>query len=234
MKKLIILSLFSIFIFCGCSNNKEEIEPESLVIKNTNTKETFEDNPKVEMTKEEDEEKENIEIITKKMYVSAQNGLNIREFASIDSSIVDTVPANTELDVVEGFYIGDWVRVLYNEKECYVNSKYLSEEKVEVNKEQTNNSSSNGSYLGNYKITHYCACNKCSSGTGITASGTYATEGRTVSCNSLPFGTHIIINGKEYVVEDTGGMGNNVIDIYLNSHEECLQKGVYYTEVWMK
>lgn len=230
MKKLIILSLFSIFIFCGCSNNKEE--PESLTIENTNTKETFKDNPKIEMTKEE--EKENIEITTKKMYVSAKNGLNIREFASADSNIIDTVPTNTELDVVEGFYIGDWVRVLYNEKECYVNSKYLSETKVEVNKEQTNNSSSNRSYLGNYKITHYCACNKCSSGTGITASGTYATEGRTVACNSLPFGTHIIINGKEYVVEDTGGMGNNVIDIYLNSHEECLQKGVYYTEVWMK
>ena len=234
MKKLIILSLFSIFIFCGCSNNKEEIEPESLVIKNTNTKETFEDNPKVEMTKEEDEEKENIEIITKKMYVSAQNGLNIREFASIDSSIVDTVPANTELDVVEGFYIGDWVRVLYNEKECYVNSKYLSEEKVEVNKEQTNNSSSNGSYLGNYKITHYCACNKCSSGTGITASGTQATVGRTVACNSLSFGTKVIINGNTYTIEDTGGMNGNTIDIFVSSHEECLQKGVYYTEVWMK
>ena len=233
MKKLVILSLFSIFIFCGCSNNKEEIEPEPLVIENTNTKETFKDNPKIEMTKEEEEEKENIEITTKKMYVSAQNGLNIREFADENSKIIDTVPVNTELEVVYNFFMNDWYKVIYNDMECFV-YKYISEEKVEVNKEQTNNSSSNGSYLGNYKITHYCACNKCSSGTGITASGTYATEGRTVACNSLPFGTHIIINGKEYVVEDTGGMGNNVIDIYLNSHKECLQKGVYYTEVWMK
>lgn len=231
MKKLIILSLFSIFIFCGCSNNKEEIEPESLVIENANTKETFEDNPKVEI-KEEAEEKENIEVTTKIMYVSAQNGLNIREFASTDSSIVDTVPVNTELDVVEGFYIGDWVRVLYNEKECYVNSKYLSETKVEVNKEQTNNSSSNRSYLGNYKITHYCACNKCSSGTGITASGTQATVGRTVACNSLSFGTKVIINGNTYTVEDTGGMNGNTIDIFVSSHQEALNKGVYYADVY--
>ena len=213
MKKLIILSLFSIFIFCGCSNNKEEIESESLVIKNTNTKETFEDNPKVEMTKEE--EKENIEITTKKMYVSAQNGLNIREFASTDSSIVDTVPANTELDVVEGFYIGDWVRVLYNEKECYVNSKYLSETKVEIENETD-------LYLGNYKITHYC----CGTGNGITASGATATPYRTVAMKGIEFGTKLNINGNTYVVEDRG-VGSGVIDICVNSHQEALNKGVY-------
>ena len=142
MKKLIILSLFSIFIVCGCSNNKEKTKLEPLVIENTNTKETFKDNPKIEMTKEE-EEKENIEITTKKMYVSAQNGLNIREFADENSKIIDTVPVNTELEVVYNFFMNDWYKVIYNDMECFV-YKYISEEKVEVNKEQTNNSSSNG------------------------------------------------------------------------------------------
>lgn len=224
MKKLIILSLFSIFIVCGCSNNKEKIESESLTIENTTTKETFKDNPEIEMTKEE--EKENIEITTKKMYVSAQNGLNIRKFASTDSNIVDTVPVNTELDVVEGFYIGDWVRVLYNEKEYYVNSKYLSETKVGENKLN--------SYLGTYKITHYCPCSQCCGwSTGITASGTYATAGRTVACNSLPFGTQIMINGNIYIVEDTGGMSNSTIDIFVESHQEALNLGTYYTDVYL-
>lgn len=222
MKKLIILSLFSIFIFCGCSNNKEKIEPKSLVIENANTKETFEDNPKVEI-KEEDEVEP---IETELMYVSAQNGLNVREFASTDSSIVDIVPVNTELDVVEGFYIGDWVRVLYNEKECYVNSKYLSETKVGENKLN--------SYLGTYKITHYCPCSQCCGwSTGITASGTYATAGRTVACNSLPFGTQIMINGNIYTVEDTGGMSNSTIDIFVESHQEALNLGTYYTDVYL-
>lgn len=230
MKKLIILSLFSIFIFCGCSNNKEEPEPESLTIENTNTKETFEDNPKIEMTKEEEEEN-NIKITTKKMYVSAQNGLNIREFASTDSNIVDTVPVNTELDVVEGFYIGDWVRVLYNEKECYVNSKYLSDTKVYI---EENKEDMSGSYLGTYKITHYCPCSQCCGwSTGITASGTYATAGRTVACNSLPFGTQIMINGNIYTVEDTGGMSNSTIDIFVESHQEALNLGTYYTDVYL-
>lgn len=224
MKKLIILSLFSIFIFCGCSNNKEEIEPESLTIENTNTKETFEDNPKVEMTKEE-EEKENIEITTKKMYVSAQNGLNIREFASTDSNIVDTVLVNTELDVVEGFYIGDWVRVLYNEKECYVNSKYLSETKVEIENKTD-------SYLGNYKITHYCPNSCCGTGNGITASGATATPYRTVAMKGIEFGTKLNINGNTYVVEDRG-VGYGVIDICVNSHQEALNKGVYYADVYL-
>lgn len=226
MKKLIILSLFSIFIFCGCgcSNNKEESEPEPLVIENTNTKETFKDNPKIEMTKEE-EEKENIEITTKKMYVSAQNGLNIREFASTDSNIVDTVPVNTELDVVEGFYIGDWVRVLYNEKECYVNSKYLSETKVEIENKTD-------SYLGNYKITHYCPNSCCGTGNGITASGSTATPYRTVAMKGVSFGTKLNINGNTYVVEDRG-VGSGVIDICVNSHQEALNKGTYYTDVYL-
>ena len=230
MKKLIILFLFSIFIACGCSNNKEKVESEPLTIENTNTEETFKDNPEIKENIGTTEEN-NIEITTKKMYVSAQNGLNIREFASTDSNIVDTVPVNTELDVVEGFYIGDWVRILYNEKECYVNSKYLSDTKVyiEENKEDTS-----GSYLGTYKITHYCSCNQCCGwSTGITASGTYATAGRTVACNSLPFGTRIIINGNVYTVEDTGGMGGNTIDIFVGSHQEALNLGVYYADVYL-
>ena len=150
----------------------------------------------------------------------------------MNSKIIDTVPVNTELEVVYNFFMNDWYKVIYNDMECFV-YKYISEEKVEVNKEQTNNSSSNGSYLGNYKITHYCACNKCSSGTGITASGTYVTEGRTVACNSLSFGTKVIINGNTYTVEDTGGMNGNTIDIFVSSHQEALNKGVYYADVYV-
>lgn len=50
--------------------------------------------------------------------------------------------------------------------------------------------------------------------------------GITVACNSIKLGTKIIIDGHQYEVQDTGGMANNVIDIYVNSHNEALQKGV--------
>ncbi len=49
-----------------------------------------------------------------------------------------------------------------------------------------------------------------------TKSGRYATEGRTVACNSLPLYTRIYIEGfGEYIVEDIGGMEDYKIDIFF-------------------
>lgn len=60
----------------------------------------------------------------------------------------------------------------------------------------------------------------------LTASGTVPLAGRTIACNFLPFGTRVVINGHEYIVEDTGGaLGNSVIDIFVNSEEEAYQLG---------
>ena len=57
------------------------------------------------------------------------------------------------------------------------------------------------------EATAYCACEYCCGKTdGITASGTKATAGRTIAADpSLPFGTVVVIDGHEYVVEDRGG-----------------------------
>lgn len=89
--------------------------------------------------------------------------------------------------------------------------------------------------IGEYKLTAYCGCEKCCgkwSQFNKTASGTTPQQGRTVACNSLEFGTRIVINGSIYTVEDTGNMGTNVIDIYFNSHEAALNFGVQYAEVY--
>lgn len=91
--------------------------------------------------------------------------------------------------------------------------------------------------LGIFKISHYCPCAKCCGKTnGITASGTIATPNKTVAAGTaLPFGTILKIDGQEYVVEDRGGaIGNNRIDVFCSTHTEALQKGVYYTEVFVK
>ena len=92
--------------------------------------------------------------------------------------------------------------------------------------------------IGQYKITFYCNCRVCCgrwSG-GPCANGRMPEQGRTVACGSLPLGTKIIIAGMgEYVVEDRGVTGKH-IDVYLNSHSECLKRGVQYAEVfqWVK
>lgn len=92
--------------------------------------------------------------------------------------------------------------------------------------------------LGTYKITAYCPCaHCCGKETGITASGTKATAGRTIAADTsvLPFGTKVVINGHTYTVEDRGGaIKSNKIDIYFNSHQEALNFGVQYLEVFIE
>ena len=85
-----------------------------------------------------------------------------------------------------------------------------------------------------FKVTAYCPCAKCcGKQTGITASGTRATAGRTIAASGqFAFGTKLIINGKQYTVEDRGGaIQGNKIDIYMNSHAEALAWGVKYLPV---
>lgn len=90
--------------------------------------------------------------------------------------------------------------------------------------------------LGEHKLTAYCNCEKCCgewSKYNRTASGTTPKQGRTVACNTLDFGTKVMINGEEYIVEDTGNMYyDNHIDIYFSSHEEALEFGVQNAEVY--
>lgn len=82
------------------------------------------------------------------------------------------------------------------------------------------------SRLVDIRVTHYSADE---TGSSMTASGREAIVGRTVACNFLPIGTHVIINGHEYVVEDTGGMVGNVVDIFVNDADEARILGTYHT-----
>lgn len=83
-------------------------------------------------------------------------------------------------------------------------------------------------YIGNYELTAYTwTGNPC-------ANGNYPTSGYTVACNSLPLGTRIHIDGYgDYVVEDRGGMAGNVIDIYMDSYDACIQFGRRSAEVYV-
>ena len=71
--------------------------------------------------------------------------------------------------------------------------------------------------LGEYKITAYCPCKICCgkwSGLNLTASGATPQSNHTVACNSLPFGTEIMLNDIIYTVEDRGGgLKNKQIEV---------------------
>lgn len=82
-----------------------------------------------------------------------------------------------------------------------------------------------------YILTAYCpcaiCCGKCDR---ITASGTIATQGRTIAVdpNVIPYGTKVHIEGLgAYVAEDCGSsIQGKRIDIFFDSHEEALEFGV--------
>lgn len=92
--------------------------------------------------------------------------------------------------------------------------------------------------LGEFKLTGYCACEYCCGKTdGITATGTVATAGRTIAVDPsiIPYGSVVKINNKEYVAEDCGGaIKNNKVDIFFDTHQEALEWGVKYAEVFIK
>lgn len=92
--------------------------------------------------------------------------------------------------------------------------------------------------LGNFKITHYCSCEKCcGKSDGITYTGTIATAGRTIGVDPdvIPLGSTVYIDGQAYTAEDTGGgIKGNRIDMFVSSHQEAIEKGVYETEVFIE
>ena len=90
--------------------------------------------------------------------------------------------------------------------------------------------------IGRFKCTFYCPCRKCSGKWGYrTASGVRCQENLTVAVDPkvIPLGTHLMINGREYIAQDTGVKGH-WIDIFMESHQECLRNGVQYHEAFVR
>jgi len=66
----------------------------------------------------------------------------------------------------------------------------------------------------------------------ITANGERVHVGG-VACNFLPFGTVIVIDGIEYVVNDRCGI-DNCIDIFMKDYDAAIQFGRRDKEVYIK
>ena len=88
---------------------------------------------------------------------------------------------------------------------------------------------SNNEYIGCYELTAYVATgNPC-------ADGIYPEVGYTVACNdSRLWHKWIHIEGYgNYFVHDTGGMTDNVIDIFVSSYDEAIQFGRRTADVYI-
>ena len=165
-----------------------------------------------------------------------------------------TFSPNSSIGGLDGGTIGDLVDALKHWTYQKVPFRKVTESSVDKNKtfsyqgiakssSQTtiNNSIPRGKSLGVFNVSAYDACVECTGknpgdpGYGITASGAVATANHTIAVdpNVIPLGTHVIINGQEYVAEDTGGaIQGNCIDIYYEDHNEALKFGRKNIEVF--
>lgn len=110
----------------------------------------------------------------------------------------------------------EYLAVLEQQRKARQVASQVTYSEPTVSEAPSESSSVEGGYLGSFKCTGYVA-------TGNTcANGNYPTSGYTIASNSLPMGTRVYIEGiGERVVEDTGGMGNGVIDVFVDSTSEA-------------
>ena len=153
--------------------------------------------------------------------------VNVREEPTTESAVVDRLSYQNNVTAVAAVTTNhneDWVYVTTPYVSGYIKGDYVTDEPPLV-------------CLGSFSITYYCPCEKCCDvANRPTASGVMPTAGRTVAADkSIPFGTRLIIDGHEYVVEDRGGLvTGNHIDIYCSSHEEALSHRSKTVEVYSR
>lgn len=101
---------------------------------------------------------------------------------------------------------------------------------------QTTVPSGNEKSLGLFSVSGYCNCSLCSSGTGLTFSGTVPKANHTVAADLtlLPLGTRVRIGNTIYTVEDTGSsIIGNKLDIYYADHATAESHGLQQMEVFL-
>lgn len=99
--------------------------------------------------------------------------------------------------------------------------------------------------LGEFKLTAYCPCELCCgkwannrpNGIIYGAIGEELKEGYSIAVdpNVIPYRTEVTINGRTYKAQDCGGaIKGNRIDVYFDNHNDALEFGVQYAEVFLK
>lgn len=98
-----------------------------------------------------------------------------------------------------------------------------------------------GEALGQVVTSGYCSCSICCGqwAGGPTASGVYPTANHTIAVDAsnpfVPIGTKVIMNGVEYVVEDTGAFARYGVqfDVYYDNHASASAHGHQTWEAYL-
>ena len=156
-------------------------------------------------------------------YDNIENNINNIQ-QQINECMTAKENAHTMADSARNLGLSETDEVILKAQSIYTENAQLQKQ-LESELQKLKAKSESLRYIGNFKLTAYCPCSRCSSGTGITASGAIATEGVTIAADTriLPIGTKVYIDGiGERIVQDTGSaIKSNKIDIYLDNHSEC-------------
>ena len=96
-----------------------------------------------------------------------------------------------------------------------------------------------GTYLGRFKITHYCPCNICNGGYGNhTAWAGEIIPGQTIAVDPNIIGklqwVYIDGYGVRRAEDCGGGVKGNHIDVAVPTHKMAMDMGVVYRDVWVE
>ena len=138
-------------------------------------------------------------------------------------------------------------RTIQEEKQITQTNHIIVE--TETDKEVDTNQVVKPVSLGNFKLTAYCSCSLCcgkwaynrpvdENGNEIVygSIGERLKEGYSIAVDPsvIAYNSKVIINDKVYEAQDCGGaIKGNRIDVYFSSHEDALNHGVKYAEVFL-
>jgi len=86
--------------------------------------------------------------------------------------------------------------------------------------------------MGEFEATAYTLAE--GNGDGVTSLGVVPKPNRTIAVDPdvIPYGSKVVINGQEYIAEDTGGdIQGKRLDIFMLSREQALNFGRQAVEV---
>lgn len=159
--------------------------------------------------------------------VVTASALNCRAEPTTRSTVLKVFSRNTSLTILSSNG-GSWYKVTDGSVQGWCHKNYIrltNTSSVETPVTKTP-SGTNMRYIGNFKLTAYCPCYKCSGGYGSnTATGVRAQEGVTIAVDPriIPYGTKVYIENVGYrIAQDCGGaIKGKKIDIYVNNDKDC-------------
>ncbi len=108
----------------------------------------------------------------------------------------------------------------------------LKQEKLEQER------AAKGTYIGRFRISHYCPWACCNGGWSMTATGAPVSPWHTIAVDPgvIRLGSTVHIEGYgDFKAQDTGGaIKGNRIDVCVGSHSEAMRLGVVYKDVYIK